>query len=390
MYRKNLLASIIYGLLCMIPGLLFAEPLSSPTWGFSIDFPEGYEYTDGDSKNRFSFRSPEGAVLDLAIYPANTYPSVEALASDVRQRLSSRGDTDSFEYHHKAAALMELSFVLGREQYAGWGLCVELTTGEPAAGSYPLLLALAYGPAGNAALQALHFSALDSIIPTEADRLAPGPITEFGYPRGEKLLMPLAGFGDLKAAVYEFDAEAAQSVVDREFEVFSRSAATPQWQEAWIRFYRAIYRDSFSRLAEAAFTLERSWMTPGAAGLEAERAYTLAAKALDWVQTFSYERDFEGSDFVNLVSAAFEGRGDCDSRSLLWAIILEQANVPAAMMVSREYSHAMGLADLTGSGARFTMEGKQWLVAETTRDVALGLIRQDVADPAKYLGVTFE
>jgi hypothetical protein len=272
-----------------------------------------------------------------------------------------------------------------------------LTTDEPAAASaHPLLMALAYGPAGNAALQVLHFSALDSIIPTEADRLVPGPITEFGYPRGEKLFMPLAGFGDLKAAVYEFDAEAAQSLVDREFEVFSRSAATPLWQEAWTRFYRAIYRDSFSRLTEAAFVLERYWMVSGAtpapsgAELEARRAHTLASKALDWVQTFNYERDFKGSDFVNLVSAAFEGRGDFDSRSLLWAIILEQANVPAAMMVSREYSHAMGLADLTGSGARFTMESKQWLVAETTRDVALGLIRQDVADPAKYLGVTFE
>ncbi|GHT97929.1 hypothetical protein FACS1894142_3540 [Spirochaetia bacterium] len=329
---------------------------------------------------------------------------MEALAADIQKRLSSRGETSSFEYHHKAATLTELAFSLGREQYAGWGLCIELAQDEPAAGTVnrvgssapPLLLALAYGPAGYTALQTLHFSALDSIIPTEADRLTPGPITEFGYPRGEKLLMPLAGLGNLSAAVYEFDAEAAQSVVDREFEVLRRSVTNvrskSQWQEAQTRFYRAIYRDSFSRIAEAAFTLERYWMVSAAAQTAPDtlRDHTLATKALDWIQAFTYERDLEGSDFVNLVSAAFEGRGDCDSRSLLWAILLEQANIPAAIMVSSEYGHAMGLADMAGSGARFDMAGKKWLVAETTRDVDLGLIRQDVADPAKYLGIMFE
>jgi hypothetical protein len=97
-----------------------------------------------------------------------------------------------------------------------------------------------------------------------------------------------------------------------------------------------------------------------------------------------------GSDFVNLVSAATEGRGDCDSRALLLAILLEQANIPGAIMVSREYSHAMGLADIAGPGARFSAGGKRWLVAETTAAVKIGLIGKGSADPAKWLGVIFE
>jgi hypothetical protein len=97
-----------------------------------------------------------------------------------------------------------------------------------------------------------------------------------------------------------------------------------------------------------------------------------------------------GSDFVNLVSAVREGRGDCDSRAMLWAMILSQANIPSCIMVSGDYSHAMGLADINGTGARFEFEGKKWLVAETTAQIAPGLIRQDISGKANWLGVSFE
>jgi hypothetical protein len=114
-----------------------------------------------------------------------------------------------------------------------------------------------------------------------------------------------------------------------------------------------------------------------------------AEKALAWVQGFSYDRDFEGSDFVNIVSAITEGRGDCDSRAMLWAIVLTHADIPAAMMISAEYSHAMGLADINGPGARIEAGGINWLVAETTAKVDIGLIGQDMSDTEKWLGVLF-
>jgi hypothetical protein len=75
---------------------------------------------------------------------------------------------------------------------------------------------------------------------------------------------------------------------------------------------------------------------------------------------------------------------------MLWAIILAHADIRAAMMVSRNYSHAMGLADIIGTGARFEAHGIQWLVAETTANVDIGLIAQDTSDPAHWLGILFE
>jgi hypothetical protein len=361
--------------------LLNANPLSSETWGFQLDLPEGYEYIAGDGKNRFSFSSDDNTVFDLVVYDG-TYPSVEALAADVGQRLGNQGETDPFIYRRKNAVLMELRFTSANVRNEGWGLCVELD-GEGRT-QKPLLLALAYGPADREDLQILHFSSLDSIAPTVSDAHAPGPITEYAYPRGEVLEKPVAGV-NTRALVYENDAEAAQALVDREFEVLRRYLTSPLGKDAQLRFYRMIYRDSFERLANIAFTLERTWNIP------AQEPRSLAGKALEWTQAFTYERDFTGSDFVNLVSAALEGRGDCDSRALLWAIVLEQANIPAAIMVSPYYSHAMGLADLAGEGARFELApGKNWLVAETTSHTSIGVIDKSVSDKRYWWGVQLE
>jgi hypothetical protein len=75
---------------------------------------------------------------------------------------------------------------------------------------------------------------------------------------------------------------------------------------------------------------------------------------------------------------------------MLWALILGQANINAGIMVSRDYGHAMGIAELEGPGARFPFMNKQFMVAETTAKVDLGLIGQNVSEIAKWLGVSFE
>jgi hypothetical protein len=380
---------LVFLIQVLAPVFVPGEPLVSPTWGFRVDPPEGYAYTGGDGRSRFSFRSPQGASLDLAVYggPGHTgrYASVRAMAEDIQKRLNNRGTAGYFKYGSKEAALISLDFTLGEAAREGWALCIELE-GE----SRPLLLALACGPGGQEKLRPLHLSALDSICPTDKERRRPGPVTEFNYPRGALIRKPLPNLG-VEALVYEHDAEAAQALVDREFEVLRNYLDSSLWKEAWVRFYRAIYRDSYDRLADAAFMAERAWYNQAAENTEPSLAAPdLAGRALRWVQSFAYERNLLGSDFINLVSAAFEGRGDCDSRALLWAIILEQADIPAAIMVSREYRHAMGLADLAGTGARFELGGKKWLVAETTAPVSIGLIAESFSVTDNWLGVLFE
>jgi hypothetical protein len=359
---------------------LDASPLHSATWGFRLDLPEGYAYVDGNNQDRFSFKGPNGAMFDVIVYNG-VYQSVEQMANDVSRRLGNDGEIASFEYEGKAAVIMDLHF----KNFSGWSICVELAKNSSAARA-PLLCALAYSPSSGTDMDVFHLSALDSIAPSDLEARRPGPVMEFSYPRGKIKEIPIKGTA-FSALVRENDAEAAQEFVDREFNLLRRyenaKGMAPGWQQAWIRFYRAIYRDSWDRIANAVFRLEREWNAASPDG----RA--LAEKALAFVQGFTYERDLEGSDFVNLVTALFEGRGDCDSRSMLWAMILEQADIPSAIMVSRVHSHAMGLADIPGGGARFDTGGKKWLVAETTDKVGIGLISADKSDIASWLGVIF-
>ena len=380
---------------------LFSFPLESPSWGFSLDLPDNYEFTNGDGKDRFSFENPDGAKFDVSVYydASNRnapFDSVEEFALDVQTKLNSSGDLELFEYMGKEAALLELVFPLqGIGSMAGWALCFQLdhpvapvrpgsrTTGNSSTGAKPLLLAMAYGPAAKTDLTDLHLSALDSIAPQEGDRLAPGPITEFSYPREKRVRASIHGL-DMDAWIFEEDAEAAQALIDREFQVLRRFENAPNWKEAWTRFYKAIYRDSFERLVDIAFQVERKLNVP------ARENRDLANELLKWVQAFDYERDLMGSDFINLVSAATEGRGDCDNRAMLWAVILIQADIPAAIMVSRNYGHAMGLADLPGAGARFEVEGQKLLVAETTAEVSIGLIGETVSEIEHWHGIVFD
>ncbi|MCL1837297.1 MAG: hypothetical protein FWG46_07105 [Treponema sp.] len=377
----------VFLFLLFLPVLAFAEALHSPTWGFSVDLPEGYDYVDGNAKDQFSFSGPGGVQFDMLVYD-RTYASMEDLVADVNRRLGNQGIADFFVYRDRRAAIVELAF----GDMAGWGLCLELRGSTPGSPP-PMLLALSYCEAGRSDLDLFHMSSLDSIIPVEGEAYYPGPIIEYGFPRGEAKRTPLALSG-VSAMIYENDEEASQVLIEREFLIFKQYAHSDFWRQAWTRYYQFIYRDSFGRIADAASALVQHWAgnsvnQSGSLVNRTEAQLDLAKKALRWVQGFNYERNFDGSDFISLVTAVTQGRGDCDSRAMLWAIILANADIRAAMMISPNYGHAMGLADIGGTGARFDMDGTQWLVAEPNGTVDIGLIAADMSDMESWLGILF-
>lgn len=387
--------AVVFFIFLLITAPLFGETLYSPTWGFRISLPAGYAYIGGDGKSSFAFslepRAP--ANLDIRIYEPETFSSVEDLGKDIRQRIYSSGDSSTFTYHGREALLMELSFMLNGIKQSGWGLCIEL--GDRGSEKHPLMAALAYGDASIEELINFHLSALDSIAPGPGDELAAGPISVYAFPEQRKVDTRLAGLA-VSARLDPEAARACKATVDREFVVLSSYDQDVLWKEAWIRFYQMIYKDAYDRLADVAFVVERSISEKidqqSLTRAQYDRLFT--EQVLTWVQNFTNERDLMGSDFVDPVTAATEGRGDCDSRAMLWAIILRHNNIPSAIMVSPDYSHAMGLALVEGSGARFSTgtgtEERKWVVAETMAQVPLGLIGSSVADPAKWIPVLFE
>jgi hypothetical protein len=368
----------IFLLILLVPVFVFSEALYSPTWGFYLDLPEGYDFIDGDGKDRFSFKGPSDAMFDLLV-DNGRYRTIRELTADINKRLGNSGEADFFNYHDRQAAIIKLTF----GENHGWGVCVEL---DGSANQSPMLLALAYDQQDSDALELLHISALDSICPSIVERYYPGPVIEYSYPRGE--VKPVVLAGGINALIREDDAKAAQALIEREFTILQLYTKSPYWQTAWERYYRLIYRDSYDRITNPVFALARNWDGYNADTVEKKKVF--AQRALDFVQGFEYKRNLNGSDFVNLVSAVTEKSGDCDSRSMLWAIILSHIDIRAAMMVSPQYAHAMGLADIEGNGARFEHLGTKWLVAETTANVGIGLIDIEQSNPRNWIGISFQ
>ena len=167
-------------------------------------------------------------------------------------------------------------------------------------------------------------------------------------------------------------------------------ADTELWVQAWQRYYRQIYRDAYHRLKRPAFdiyaalyrsdTLERSKKEPA----------EITKELLNWVQSFEYQRDTINSDFVSLPAVlSGESGSDCDSRSMLLAILLRQMNIETVIFVSPIYSHAMLGVNLNLPGAKIQVDGTEFLLGETTDSVELGLVAKEMSVTENWLPVVF-
>jgi hypothetical protein len=120
------------------------------------------------------------------------------------------------------------------------------------------------------------------------------------------------------------------------------------------------------------------------AGVDRSR---IPARLLEVLQGFDYSRTGSLSDLLAPVTCFLEQSGDCDSLGLAYVILLQHMGFDAVLMVSSEYGHALAGVDVEGPGARFEFEGTQYLLAEFTEPVDLGMIPRDMADPSKWIPV---
>ena len=287
------------------------------------------------------------------------------------------------------------------------------------------LIVLVYAPASASethrdAVQ----SAFDGFSMRVSDRAVPGPWATWrragpgkAAERTEKASIQ---FGAALVPVRWSKAEAAlaQEVVEREYrvmnDVVSQDASLVEY--AVQRFYRMVFRDSAPSLDELGILLAAAWESgewklgalSGSAARKPEPAADsdpatvtgprygvpadprgYATALLHWVQGYVYERNPAGSDVVNPITAAFTGRGDCDSRALVMSILLRGEGIRSILMISLKHEHALAAVDVPGAGARFPFAGGQWLVAETTAHVDMGRIDAAQANPADWIGVPF-
>ena len=388
-FHKQLLRiAAVFMLLFLIIPAAFAEKITDRDFGFSLDIPEGFEiadYTqDGMSYVFVHPNIPVTLVMKIT-EEADIKDSAKVLKKNLT-KLSAKGETDSFKWNKSSCGISNFSMTLD-DNYSGWAVSAPLKIN----GYYVVLLC--YAPESKKGCEQFIISTINSLC-TDPDFLnTPGIITSYAFPNeGRKALSLTIGGKEIKTSIDKVDEEAAKFVIDLEYAVLTLYAKHKMWKEAWQRYYRMIYRDNSGRLTQAAADIYKVLYTEYKQTKPQDAEIKYAQALLSWVQTFNYERASakNESDFTSL-PAAISGKGsDCDSRSMLVSALLNYMGINTALLISREYSHAMVVTDIPAPGQTFTMEdGREYLMGETTAKVTWGMISADHAVRTKWMPVSF-
>lgn len=383
----------------MFPALLAGQTVfRNPDFGYIVDVPAGWELIDGSQSEIVSFADPERvAVFQIMAFPGNQFVTAEEIDRYIRERFSAEGDMAPFRYLGNPTIFADYRFSVGRFSVRGYMTFVNREEYDFAVMTY--VPEEYYEQYHDVVL-----SALDSFSPDSATRNEPGPVSQFfsdglepaadaetvlTLPGGTEYLLP--------AAIRTADIrDAHQVLIEREARVLSAYAPTegafprpdpdtpPDWVTAWRRYFRMIYRDSFTRLEPVAEALFQDLVRAGV------RRDEMPARILSWLQGAEYQRTGSLSDLLSPASCLVAFAGDCDSLGITYAILLHHLGFDAILMASVEYAHAMVGVDVPGEGARYPFQNRRWLVAELTEEVPIGRIDQAMSDIGGWIGVKLD
>jgi hypothetical protein len=382
-------------LFCATVPKAHAELVASDKWGYTIDFPEGFKCDDGsDDETSFLFSHsfmPVSAVIK--VWPDEIYKtSVEALSGTFTKLGAKVDDISRVSWRNENCALAQFSMnnagVNGDQ--LGWACAA------PLPGKNAGIVLLAYAPKEKEYdCEQFILSLIDSLMIDQGSFRESGIVTAFAFPGGRNKNITLTVNGHkITTTIGEEDGEAAQFVVDREFAVFKIYTSTRLWKEAWQRFYRQVARDSCSRLKKMSFDIYAALQDDAKQKDPSNPNAAVAQILLNWVQEFQYERTSKTADKADFMPLPkiLDGKGsDCDSRSMLVALILKNMNVNTCMFISRDYSHSMAGAVLTGKqGQTIKIDDTEYIVGETTaKGLTWGKMDAQMQDRAKWIPVEF-
>lgn len=387
----SVLISVFIFLICVLfPPLLSAEEVIDNDYGYSLDLPEGFsvaEYTqDGFSYRFVHDKLPVSLILKL--YTDNKFNSSEQALSGTLDKLSAKYEIDKFEWRNVDCAISSFEMKLPNTKGSkGWSV------GVPLVQKNAHLVLLCYADLDKALnCEQFIISSLNSLAIDRGSYFSPGIITTYAFPRNNlKDVSVLINGKNIKTQIDADDNIANQFVVDCEFAVMSLYANDKNWVKAWQRYYRAIYRDSYGRLKKVAFDINSE--LDDVVSSSENPNYEIDKFLLNWVQGFDYKRDNKSktsSDFTNLIDTLLNRGSDCDSRSMLMCVLLNNMGIDSVLFVSREYSHAIYGSDVNAWGAKIKVGEKEYLLGETTaRDIEPGLIAKEFSDTYKWIPVVF-
>jgi len=402
--RENVLAGIklLFILLLLflfnLPGL-FSEELYIQGPGYYIDLPEGWKPVesynkDSDNRNLSYSDSRNTAFLNITVFPPDTFKKAEDIFNFVKKQLNASGDGAPFLFSGKDSYFADLKFKSGGRNRRGYFIFIN---GSKGGFDYALLTFSRLENYDNNHDAVL--SALDSFSPDKNARLLPGPVSQFYYPadyisnvtaggkqKPDRLkigktnrLVPVQLGGNRYVLPFDQkEIEATGVLVEREARLLSGYKPESEYAvKAWKRFYRMIYRDNYHRLDKLYSILFKG---------EKNRNKAIT-DMLNFVQRFKYMRTGTISDLLSPLSAVSQFTGDCDSRGLLFLILLHHIDVDSILLISSKYNHSAVGIGIRGKGAKINFNGRNYLYTEVTDRVAMGRVPKSMADPAGWIPV---
>ncbi len=347
--------------------------------GARMDIPAAWELDDSDSSVPTWYSPDRRGAAEVVLWEPGTWELLETFVDSVKPD-GAVGDIVAFSCWRGEVALADWTFPVAGERFRGWFLIVR--------GSGPDVRVSAISAEEDfLERQPFLLSILDSYIPMDNWRLTPGAVSTFleltADMNPETVRIP---FGDGTISWEQSPAgnQASQDVIDREALVLSAYADTPElFYQAWERYYRLIYRDSYSRLQALSDALQTG---PLQAGFIDERE--LAESLLAWLQGFTYGTTRGFSDLLAPSAACASQTGDCDSLSLTLLILMDGYGVDGRLLLSQQAHHAIAGFDLPGEGMRYVEGERSWLVAELTGRLPLGVLPDRLTGVDDWFGIS--
>lgn len=370
---------------------IFSEPLVDPDFGYSLDVPEGFqvaEYTPDGMSYRFQHPNLPVSLL-LKIYTSDVVADENAAFLRTMERLNGKADVDQILWRNVPCVISSFQMMLPSSSvlYEGWGCSVTLP------GKNAFLVLLCYTESENfQALAQFIISTLNSLCIDKGCLNSPGIFTHYAFPPKEKVQKSVR-IGDVQVFT-EFDRdsqEALDFVTEMEYSVLKLYASHEKWKEAWARYYRAIWRESSGRLKKASNDVYSALYSKCSKENPENPMRRMNEILLEWVQYMPYKRDNADAgrtDFTDLISTFLSEGSDCDSRSLLLCVLLQNMGEDTCLFVSREYSHAVYGVDFAIPGAKIRVSDTDYLLCETTaKGIAPGLIDQSQSVTENWLPI---
>ncbi len=346
-----------------------------------VNIPEGW-YVLENKDDKVTFTDPgNSAFFQIKRYSGNRFKQIMDLYSYVSRELGSTGEGEKFLFGTRESYFAGITFSSSGYVYKGYLVCIE--------GESEDLVLLAFSEKDNFdTYNDFILSAMDSFSLNESGLRSPGPVSQFYYPwPGRDKTINYLSLNSKKVAV-SFDineVDAARVLIEREARILVQYSDSNLVNSAWTRYYKLIYRDNYSRLKRISRIVDSEISDD----FESLSPLDKSSLLLKWIQGFEYIRTGTLSDLTGPVDTVFKEAGDCDSRSLLYAMLLEYNGIDSILMVSSEYSHSLTGVAVDGKGAHFNFNGVDYLIAETTANVSIGLIDSTMADPSKWMGIKF-